>query len=57
MEDKYQKALKHITQQVHLEYFEKYILQSAKNKHELFLRIREVNSEGLPRFNVWRLLL
>lgn len=40
MDERYNKAMKHITQQVRLEHFDKYIMQSGKHKNELFTLIR-----------------
>jgi hypothetical protein len=46
-----------ITREVSLRAFEKYVLESSAHRQELFTAIREATTHGLPRFNVWRMLL
>lgn len=42
--------------EVSLQAFEKYVLESSANRQELFRVIREASAQGLPRFNVCRML-
>jgi hypothetical protein len=57
MEDKFQHCFKLVKRTVDLLSFEHYILESEQYQHELFQRIRSAKTDGLPRFNIWRMLL
>ena len=57
MGEKYERALSHIDPFVSIDLFEKYIVHSEQNHQELFDAIRAAQCDGLPRFNVWRMLL
>lgn len=57
MGEKYDHLLLTIQSEVEPDSFERYILRSEEHKNELIFNIRTTKTKGLPRFNVWRLLL
>ena len=57
MEEKFQSAMLLINRSVTPELFDRYIVHSAENKIELWKRIKTCDTQGIPRFSLWRILL